>query len=1103
VDEEMLVFPAEWTRVFLPRRGGRPGPSLPTGRAAVAKARKLIGSDGDRIEQVLSRSGTDETLAVQARAWLADMSTGTPLGAATVALAAVAWTRYMNLAQFRRVAVLVDAWVALRGVVFACEAVLEMPSIRVDIEWPNTDRPRLIRASPDWAAQTEQWQALIARVRAHLAVATDDDYGRAETVLAARRATDPGAAYESMVLMPTRADWVDDAFPKAGMLSAGTVEQVARLSTFLGLFDVSLPMLVTAVDGAGPGIAPVIMNFFDGRSSFDDTAKKRWCVEVVARLPTDEAFQLLLDRLDHKLVLPAVPEAARLYPRRAMRLLAVAATAGTAAGKLAGDLLRTHVRSHPDLAESVLTTLDGRARAGLASVLASVRVRAGADAAVLPSVLTDPPWTVQHTAPAAVLKLSRDESVTMDWLPGEQEAWAGRVTAWHPGQSTWEQIAASFVRRWKVDQVGLLSHGPVELGRPLIGAWEPVESSGWHNAEKWMPGIVARFGIDAYRPAFRAASDNANAAEPMLPFVSAEVADLMARWLNDRKAAARRRHATAQAWLTRHPLAAARALIPAALGRAAAARYRAVQALLFIDRAGHGDPVRSAAKEYGDAVAAAIEAILADPRESLPAKMPTLPGWLDPPALAPVLLRDRSAALPADSVRHLGMMLAISEPDQAYPGLEAVREACDPVSLAEFGRSLLRAWLAEGAPPAASWVLRAQQFIGDDETVRQLSSLIRTWPGEDGHARAVAGLDVLARFGTDLALMHLFVVSEKVKFRGVAKHAGLKIDQMAKTLGLSYEQLGDRLVPDLGLDAAGSAVLDYGARRFVVGFDEQLKPFVTDESGTRRVALPKPAKSDDEALAAAAQKRFAGLKKDVRAIAADQIARLERAMVNRRRWSAADLRRYFVAHPVLWHLTRRLVWATFDADGAVLTTFRAAEDRSFADSADTGFVLADDDSVGVAHPVQLAGSVAIWSEVFADYEILQPFPQLDRTVHRLTDAERPAVVLTRVAGIDVPTGRVLALERLGWSRRGTYNDITIDRLTKVVGGQEIVLSLDPPLYSGAFSTHQITEVWVNDQPGESIEESTGLPLGSLDAVTASELLRDLTEAASDTGLTRG
>src|SRR5690606_22716523 len=120
------------------------------------------------------------------------------------------------------------------------------------------------------------------------------------------------------------------------------------------------------------------------------------------------------------------------------------------------------------------------------------------------------------------------------------------------------------------------------------------------------------------------------------------------------------------------------------------------------------------------------------------------------------------------------------------------------------------------------------------------------------------------------------------------------------------------------LEADGRTVLDYGRRRFVVGFDEQLRPYVADEDGTRRKDLPKPGATDDQTLAPAAYHRFAALKKDVRTVARDQIRRLEQAMVMQRRWTADEFRALFVAHPLLWHLVRRLVWGVYDTDGALV-----------------------------------------------------------------------------------------------------------------------------------------------------------------------------------------
>lgn len=79
-------------------------------------------------------------------------------------------------------------------------------------------------------------------------------------------------------------------------------------------------------------------------------------------------------------------------------------------------------------------------------------------------------------------------------------------------------------------------------------------------------------------------------------------------------------------------------------------------------------------------------------------------------------------------------------------------------------------------------------------------------------------------------------------------------------------ELEDRLAPDLGLDDNGSLLLDFGPRQFTVSFDETLKPFVRDASGSRLKDLPKPNKSDDESQANDAVNRYKLLKKDARTV---------------------------------------------------------------------------------------------------------------------------------------------------------------------------------------------------------------------------------------------
>ncbi|WUI02493.1 DUF4132 domain-containing protein [Spirillospora sp. NBC_00431] len=913
-------------------------------------------------------------------------------------------------------------------------------------------------------------------LRALLAAAGDDVHGEAVDALASGTAQDESSLRWML------------------FCSLGTPGQVASLALRFGLGHPTIGVVATLVDGAGPaGAVPLLARSLDEPGIA--AAHARLLANVLAALPADEAFQALLDRLDRKHVPVAAAAAADAFPARAVRLLAGSAAAGAPG---AVELLTAQTITRPDLVDELLPGLPDESRAAIEALRASTARAPEAPPGTLPPLLTEPPWTRPRAGrePVVIKDLPYPGARTIDWEPGERDAWnvdLHHLWRW-VDRLDWRVQVARFKRDELMsrNQPLLFVEGPEELVRPLLAGWEPPDV--WDVAE-WMRAVVHRFGLDAFDAAFAAASWNpAKAGGLLMPFLSDETALLMAGWLRRLQQPG----ATARAWFRRHGHAAVPALLPRALGAPGAGRDAAEAALRLI-AAEHGpEGIVEAARVHGGAVVAAIEEFLsADPLEILPAKTPVPGGWADVRLLPRILLRDRAHALPDDAARHVLTMLLMSRPGDVFAGVGVVRELCDPGSLAEFGWALFTRWEANGAPAKEGWALTQLGLTGDDETVRRLAPRIRAWPGERGHAKAVNGLDVLASIGTDVALMHLHGIAQRVRFNALRGKAREKIEEVAAGLGLSAEELADRLVPDFGLDAAGAMTLDYGPRRFVVGFDERLKPYVTGEDGKRRKALPKPGAKDDPDLAPAAHKAFATLKKDVRTVAAGQLRRLETRMVTRRRWPVREFRELLAGHPLVRHIVRRLVWLA--DDGGTVTAFRVAEDGTFADVADDAVTFPEPALVGIAHPIDLDGSLPAWSELFADYEIMQPFPQLGRPVHRLEDGARGGWRLARFEGLTVPVGKILGLTSRGW-RRGDPMDAGVECWISrsLPSGRFLVVELDPGIAVGApdampdqtlrtvaLTTLSPSRFWTDAEPTCAFAD--------LDAVTASEILTDLTD----------
>ncbi|MEV0136739.1 DUF4132 domain-containing protein [Dactylosporangium sp. NPDC050688] len=1121
-DEDLLVFSAAWRKVFIPRRGGAPGPAVKLDRAGGAE---LLTAATAAIEARLTHPDSDPELVAAARAYLADPATGPVAGAGAVAALVshhTGWDRTARLAK------LADLWIATRGVVFAAEAAVAAVGLDGGGYWHNGKQvpPRLVWRTLDGWGYFPHWVALAGRIRAALAVAADDEHAAAVAALRGHRQHSPQRRAAATFLAPGERAWVDEdcADLAAGRpdryrskllwCSAATathLDQVAQSDPSSLAYDAEA--LATAIDGAGTAVTPHIVAWLD---TGIDAATQQRLLGVLAQLPGDEAFGALLDRLDRKYVPHATLDAARRFPRRALRLLAATDR------RDARDLLRVHVLANRDLVAEELPALPVAARERVEALLTDHSAVPDAPPSALPEVLVTPPWTVPHepAKPVVLPGLTGTAEPVVRWAPGERDAWA----AMRAQPADWWQLETSIERATELYRAGelkghhevtLMLTAPDDVVRSLLPGWRPKRV--W-DSPQWFPPLAARHGLAALPAALHlAAEDATGGTRLLLPFAAPEVAAHMAATLVRLKSL----RGDVLAWFDRHPADAARALVPAALGPAGPARRAAEESLRTIALR-HRAEVLTAADEHGPQAGAAVQTLIGGSSlHTLPAKIPDLPAWADPGLLPRILLKDRTAALGAEPARHLCTMLAISRPGEVYAGVPIVLEALDRRSLAEFAWAMFTQWQAVGAPAKESWPLHALQWLGDDDTVRRLSPVIRAWPGEGGHAKAVTGLDVLAGIGSDLALSHLNGIAQKAKFKGLKDRATQKVAEVAARLGLTAEQLADRLVPDLGLDAAGSLRLDYGPRQFVVGFDEHLKPYVLDGTGARRKDLPKPGTRDDQELAPAAYQRYSALKKDVRTIAADQIHRLETAMVTQRRWTASSFRDHLVTHPLLGHIVRRLVWtATVEgapagaAEGtpagaragaaagagadAALVAFRVAEDGTYADAADDTYDLPADATVGVAHPRQLGAQLADWSAVFADYEILQPFAQLGRPVHELTADERTAPELARFAGRKVPTTTLLGLERRGW-QRGVPQDAGVQgwiwRPTPT--GHAVVLDLNPGIPIGAHQytpDQEVTTVWLNDRPwGDWRPRQLSRTFAALDDITASELLRDLTE----------
>ncbi len=158
--------------------------------------------------------------------------------------------------------------------------------------------------------------------------------------------------------------------------------------------------------------------------------------------------------------------------------------------------------------------------------------------------------------------------------------------------------------------------------------------------------------------------------------------------------------------------------------------------------------------------------------------------------------------------------------------------------------------------------------------------------------------------------------------------------------------------------------------------------------------------------------------------------------------------------------------------------------------------------IGLVHPLQIASPVLdAWRTAFAGRAIAQPFPQLDRAIHRLSSAERANTVLYRFQGLVVEAGWLRGMGTRGWPFDRPVEDAlmwAVERDVTLRDGRRGVASLAfaPGIQVGTprpGEGSRVLDVLRLLVPSESagLPEFSPVSFDQLDPVTVSEIMREI------------
>ncbi|MGC4113872.1 MAG: DUF4132 domain-containing protein [Myxococcales bacterium] len=398
------------------------------------------------------------------------------------------------------------------------------------------------------------------------------------------------------------------------------------------------------------------------------------------------------------------------------------------------------------------------------------------------------------------------------------------------------------------------------------------------------------------------------------------------------------------------------------------------------------------------------------------AKCPVL-GWPEVAALPALHWADHDA--PMDQTIDQSIVLAwLAEAHKSRnpapsPLLRLYARAVRPEDGQAFSRGLLQAWIARDAAQEPSFdpntgfsrgssaiedkgVLAVAGAFGGTGLAEIVGRYLKDYYGLRA-AQCRALLNMLAHVEDRAAIQLLLATGTRFRTAGIRAEAEKLTRELAERKGWTVDELGDRTIPDAGLDATGRLRIDYGERRFTARLDHHLRLSLADAEDGALKSLPEARKGEDEEKVKQARAAYSRSKKQIETVVKQQRERLYEAMCTQRTWRFSDWETFLAAHPVARNLVVGVVW-TAESEGRHLS-FRPLGDGSLSTAGHDEVKLAPEALVRVAHELTLPeGQVAEWAAHLGDFEVMPLFRQFGRPAFRLPDERRGETELADFQG---------------------------------------------------------------------------------------------------------
>ncbi len=273
-------------------------------------------------------------------------------------------------------------------------------------------------------------------------------------------------------------------------------------------------------------------------------------------------------------------------------------------------------------------------------------------------------------------------------------------------------------------------------------------------------------------------------------------------------------------------------------------------------------------------------------------------------------------------------------------------------------------------------------IYSDDLKIDKVYPLIKEFAKGSRTVMAAFIVKCMALNGKNYALLLVDGLTRKSPTAKIKEVAIETMENAAYMLDMTADELSDRIIPNFGFSQKGERILSYGGearRTFTLSIDNNLELTITDNEKQKVIkSLPAPNSKDDKAESDSAKKECTTLKKEIKTLIQNQKIRLQKVLLNGRKWTYNNFKTVFVENPIMNIFALKLIWGAYDENNNLIQSFRYMEDGTFNTVDEEEYTLPENSLITLVHPSELdADTIEKWKTQLSDYEISQPIEQLD------------------------------------------------------------------------------------------------------------------------------